>query len=98
MFGVIFFLVFTGLLLPVNSQPVFFQKDLQFKNYSVNEGLSQSTINCILQDSIGYMWFGTRAGGLNRFDGYSFKHYNRSVFGEIVLKSDEIICLAEGDI
>lgn len=82
---------------PGNSQTVSFRNNLQIKNYSVNEGLSQSTINCILQDSIGYMWFGTRAGGLNRFDGYSFKHYNRSVFGDSALKSDEIICLAEDE-
>jgi signal transduction histidine kinase/ligand-binding sensor domain-containing protein/DNA-binding response OmpR family regulator len=96
-FDIVFFLIFAGLMHQGNSQTLFFQNNLQFKNYSVNEGLSQSTINCILQDSIGYMWFGTRAGGLNRFDGYSFKHYNRSIFGEDVLKSDEIICLAEGD-
>ncbi len=32
------------------------------------EGLSQRTITCILQDSKGYMWFGTY-NGLNKFDG-----------------------------
>jgi signal transduction histidine kinase/ligand-binding sensor domain-containing protein len=34
----------------------------------LNEGLSQRTITCILQDKKGYMWFGTY-NGLNKYDG-----------------------------
>jgi ligand-binding sensor domain-containing protein/signal transduction histidine kinase len=49
-------------------------KDLRFERISVERGLSQSTVNCILQDRTGFMWFGTD-DGLNRFDGYSFKVY-----------------------
>lgn len=45
-----------------------------FDQLSGDEGLSQSTISSILQDSKGYMWFGTR-NGLNRYDGYSFTVY-----------------------
>lgn len=37
-------------------------------------GLSQNEVTCIIQDKYGFMWFGTR-GGLNRYDGYEFKHY-----------------------
>ncbi|MBQ6777430.1 MAG: response regulator [Paludibacteraceae bacterium] len=47
------------------------------RHYSVEDGLSQNTVNTILQDSIGYMWFGTWAG-LNRFDGYTFTTYQPS--------------------
>jgi len=41
---------------------------------TLHHGLSQSTVFAIEQDSVGYMWFGTR-NGLNRFDGYQFRHY-----------------------
>ncbi len=46
----------------------------KFENLSVEQGLSQSTVRCILQDSQGFMWFGTE-DGLNRFDGYNFTVY-----------------------
>lgn len=39
-----------------------------------NNGLSQNEVTSIIQDKYGFMWFGTR-GGLNRYDGYSFKHF-----------------------
>jgi len=45
-----------------------------FSHYSVNNGLSQSVIKCIFQDSKGYIWFGTQQG-LNKFNGYSFDNY-----------------------
>lgn len=43
-----------------------------FKHYQVENGLSNNAVICSLQDSKGFMWFGTR-DGLNRFDGYTFK-------------------------
>lgn len=43
-----------------------------FRNYTVNEGLPQNSINCIHQDRHGFMWFGTQ-DGLCRFDGFEFK-------------------------
>ena len=46
-----------------------------FNHLSVNDGLSQSTIFAITQDSKGFMWFGTRGGGLNKYDGYEFTAY-----------------------
>ena len=38
----------------------------------VERGLSQNTVNCILQGSQGYLWIGTQ-NGLNRFDGYDVR-------------------------
>jgi ligand-binding sensor domain-containing protein/signal transduction histidine kinase len=43
----------------------------RFERLSVEQGLSQSSVNCILQDRQGFLWFGTE-DGLNRYDGYSF--------------------------
>ncbi len=51
-----------------------FSQSLNFDHYAVEDGISQSYIICIFQDSEGYMWFGTQ-NGLNKFDGYSFEHY-----------------------
>ena len=47
---------------------------LKFQRYSVIDGLSNSFIRIIAQDKQGFIWIGTDKG-LNRFDGYSFKHY-----------------------
>jgi len=46
-----------------------------FQNISIEDGLSQNTVSCILADRRGFIWFGT-AGGLNRYDGYDFTVYN----------------------
>ncbi|MBN1951765.1 MAG: hypothetical protein JW801_11215 [Bacteroidales bacterium] len=46
----------------------------KFYHLTRNEGLSQSTVNCIIKDAQGYMWFGTR-DGLNKYDAYKFTHY-----------------------
>ena len=43
-----------------------------FKHYQVENGLSNNTVFCIIQDSSGFMWMGTK-DGLNRFDGYNYK-------------------------
>ncbi len=56
------------------------QKPLQaqqynFKNYSVKEGVAQSQVYSLLQDARGYLWMGTRGGGISRFDGVNFKTY-----------------------
>lgn len=45
-----------------------------FSGYSIEDGLSQSVVNCIFQDSRGYIWIGTQ-NGLNKFNGYKFEVY-----------------------
>jgi ligand-binding sensor domain-containing protein len=42
-----------------------------FDRLDLQEGLSQSTATCILQDSQGFLWVGTE-DGLNRYNGYGF--------------------------
>jgi ligand-binding sensor domain-containing protein/serine phosphatase RsbU (regulator of sigma subunit) len=42
---------------------------LRFEHISTDDGLPQSHITAILQDAVGFMWFGTQEG-LVRFDGY----------------------------
>ena len=48
-----------------------FLQNVRFEHLTIENGLSQNTINCIFQDSRGFMWFGTQ-DGLNKFDGYNF--------------------------
>lgn len=67
---------------------IFFESSLYayqnypFKHYNINNGLSQNTVRCILQDNQGFMWFGTK-DGLNRFDGTSFKIFRSRPNGEL---------------
>ncbi|MDZ4714067.1 MAG: two-component regulator propeller domain-containing protein [Cytophagales bacterium] len=48
--------------------------DPTFDHYNVEDGLSQSTVWNIFEDSKGFVWFCT-PDGLNKFDGYTFKVY-----------------------
>jgi signal transduction histidine kinase/ligand-binding sensor domain-containing protein/DNA-binding response OmpR family regulator len=48
----------------------------KFERLGITDGLSQSNVTCIFQDSRGFMWFGTR-DGLNKYDGYNVKIYRK---------------------
>ena len=45
-----------------------------FKQLSINDGLSQSSVQCIHRDSKGFLWIGTRYG-LNRYDNESIRTF-----------------------
>ena len=49
--------------------------NISFSHYSIDDGLSQSTITSIYQDQDYYLWFAT-LDGLNKFNGKSFKIYS----------------------
>lgn len=68
---------------------------LNISRLSVEEGLSQSSVMCIMQDSKGYMWFGTRAGGLNKYDGYDFKVFSYTENDTLGISGNEVISLLE---
>ena len=46
-----------------------------FKPLTVQDGLAQSQVYSILQDSRGYVWMGTRGGGVSRYDGSVFTSF-----------------------
>ena len=46
--------------------------------YSVSEGLAQSQVSKIHQDSLGFLWAATSGGGVSRFDGKNFTNYNEN--------------------
>ena len=49
-------------------------KEYYFKQYHVEDGLSNNIVTSCLQDTRGFIWIGTR-DGLNRFDGYNFRTF-----------------------
>lgn len=62
--------------LPVSRVSDILPDRIKFEHISIEQGLSQSAVFEICQDTKGFLWFGTE-DGLNRFDGYSFKIYRR---------------------
>ncbi|MEN2256878.1 two-component regulator propeller domain-containing protein [Paraclostridium benzoelyticum] len=59
----------------INLDLAYAYNDMSFKNITIEDGLSQSSINTLYQDTNGYMWIGTN-DGLNRYNGYDFKVYS----------------------
>ncbi|MBS1666610.1 MAG: hypothetical protein JST58_04465 [Bacteroidetes bacterium] len=59
-----------GLHEPLHAQSQFYS----FTNYTVTSGMPDNYTQSIVQDSRGFMWFGTKEG-LSRFDGAGFKNF-----------------------
>ncbi|GAF02764.1 hybrid sensor histidine kinase/response regulator transcription factor [Saccharicrinis fermentans] len=81
----------TSILLII-SLSIFSQSD--FERLDSHDGLSQNDINFILQDSKGFMWFGT-VDGLNRYDGLQFVHYKITTPMEYPIGSNLPFCMVE---
>ena len=61
----------------------------RFSHITIENGLSQSSVYCMMQDSKGFLWFGTR-DGLNRYDGYEFKVFRTDPENENSLSNNWI--------
>ncbi|PWL31421.1 MAG: hypothetical protein DCO96_04275 [Fluviicola sp. XM-24bin1] len=55
--------------------PSWGQSELCFRNFTINDGLSQSSALCMVQDEVNSLWIGTQ-DGLNRYDGHAFQTYS----------------------
>jgi ligand-binding sensor domain-containing protein len=62
---------------------------IKFQRLSVEDGLSQNTVNSIFQDSRGFMWFGTQ-NGLSKYDGNSFTIYKNAANDSSSISSSDI--------
>jgi ligand-binding sensor domain-containing protein/signal transduction histidine kinase/DNA-binding response OmpR family regulator len=69
----------------------FAQKNqFSFEHLTVESGLSQSRIFSITQDSMGFMWFGTK-DGLNRYDSQQFEVFRHHANDSTTLSSSQNI-------
>ncbi len=66
-----------GFFIIISLSSILPQGSIAFNHLTVENGLSQSSVMCILQDEKGFMWFGTQ-DGLNRFDGYNIKVFKNN--------------------
>ncbi|WP_170110628.1 hybrid sensor histidine kinase/response regulator [Flavilitoribacter nigricans] len=49
-----------------------------FKQLSVDQGMSTMFVHAVVEDQHGNIWFGTGGGGISRFDHYSFMHFSEA--------------------
>jgi len=66
---------------------------IHFNYLTTKDGLSQNSINSIIQDLDGYIWIGTQ-DGLNCYDGYTFKVYRPDPNEPMSLKYTSITTLS----
>lgn len=66
--------------------------ELRFANLSQKDGLPHNHVECIIKDSDGFVWFGTR-NGLSKFNGYEIKTYYAG--GENSLSGNRILSINE---
>jgi ligand-binding sensor domain-containing protein/serine phosphatase RsbU (regulator of sigma subunit) len=71
LFRNILVLLFAGSSLCAQSQ------EIKFKHLTTDDGLSHSNVNCLMQDSRGFIWIGT-ADGLNLYDGRTFRVFKHN--------------------
>jgi ligand-binding sensor domain-containing protein len=69
-------------------------REYTFEKLSLEEGLSQSSVYSIFQDSKGFLWVGT-ANGLNKYDGYEFTVFKHDPEDSGSISSDMIYCITE---
>ena len=70
------------------------QSEINFTSLTVKEGLSSNTVNAIVKDRYGLMWFGT-ANGLSKFDGSNFTVYRHDPDKVNSLPANEILSVYE---
>ncbi len=88
----LFILLFVGLNSKISVAQT--PRDINFNHITNDQGLSQSTVNDILQDSEGFMWFATQ-DGLNRYNGYEITIYKNDPDDPHSLSLNEVQSLYE---
>lgn len=69
-------------------------RNLKFEHLTTKDGLSQSSITCIIQDRKGFIWFGTQ-DGLNKYDGYNFTIYRHDPLDTSTISGNSVTAILE---
>ena len=86
------FLLVALLLVALANKGIGQQPVLKFKHITDEQGLSNTSVECITQDAAGFMWFGT-LDGLNRYDGYTITVYRNNPKDTGSISDNTITCL-----
>ncbi|HTR29574.1 MAG TPA: two-component regulator propeller domain-containing protein, partial [Puia sp.] len=86
----IVFVILIQLAIGVQAQPA----HIKFTSLTAKDGLLSNTVNAILKDRYGWMWFATD-DGLNKFDGTNFTVYRHIPGDSTSLRANEILALYE---
>ena len=86
-YSILFFILLIG----ITSGQV---DNLRFQRLTLKEGLSQSSVNAIIQDHYGFIWLGTQ-DGLNRFDGINVTHYKHQIKNKSTLSNSYVTSILE---
>ncbi|MDP3148087.1 MAG: two-component regulator propeller domain-containing protein [Ignavibacteria bacterium] len=69
-------------------------RSFAFDRLTIEDGLSNNSINCILQTRDGFLWIATK-DGLNRYDGQSFKIFKNIPLDSTSLPENYVMSLLE---
>jgi ligand-binding sensor domain-containing protein/signal transduction histidine kinase len=89
LFSLIFFFIFISSLLIIAKSV-----EMKFEHLTMKDGLASNNVYCILQDSHGFMWFGTESG-IEKYDGYTFINYHHDPWDSTSLSDNWVTDIQE---
>ena len=92
--NIIYTFLLVSVLILMNINCVGAYNNINFKNITSEDGLSQATVETLIQDTNGYIWIGTN-DGLNRYNGYDFKVYKHDEESENSITNNYIVDIKE---
>ncbi len=92
--GVLNTIIILCIYLVIISPSGFAQRNYLFESISVPEGLSNSTVNYIFQDSNGFLWISTN-DGLNKYDGNNIKVFKNDPNDSTTIPTNDCYAIAE---
>ena len=81
-------------IFPLYSDANYQDPILEIDLFTIENGLSQTSVNCLIQDSKGFLWIGTQ-DGINKFDGYRFEIMKNDPYDSLSLSNNFINCILE---